>query len=67
MVRNLDKADWLNQVVLFLQGFGKENDVNKGKFIGSNFGLCKSISQSEVIFIVYFEPNESVHVKINCS
>ena len=29
------------------------------------FALCKSINQSEVIFIVYFEPIESGHVKIN--
>ena len=55
-----------------------EKDGNRGKFIGSNlvifcykefekFALCKSISQSEVIFIVYSEPIESGHVKINFS
>ena len=60
------------------QGFGREKDVNRGKFIGYNlvifcykefeiFALCKSISQSEVIFIVYSEPIESGHVKINFS
>ena len=31
------------------------------------FGLGKSISHSEVIFIVYSEPIESGHVKINFS
>ena len=51
-------------VDIFNQGFGREKDGNRGKFIGSNlvifyykefekFALCKSISQSEVIFIVY--------------
>ena len=61
---------------LSIQGFEREKDGNRGKFIGSNlvifcykkfekFALCKSISQSEVIFIVYFEPMESGHVKIN--
>ena len=55
------------------QGFGREKDDNRGKFIGSNlvifcykefekFALCKSISQSEVIFIVYSEPIESGHL-----
>ena len=61
-----------------MRGFGRENDGNRGKFIGSNlvifcykefekFALCKSISQSEVIFIVYSKPIESRHVKINFS
>ena len=60
------------------QGFGREKDVNRGKFIGYNlvifcdkefeiFALCKSISQSEAIFIVYSEPIESEQVKINFS
>ena len=60
------------------RGFGREKDGNRGKFNGSNlvifcykesekFALCKSISQSEVIFIVYSEPIESGHVKINFS
>ena len=64
--------------VTFFQGFGREKDENRGKFIGYNlvifcykefeiFALCKSISQSEVIFIVYSEPIESGHVKINFS
>ena len=58
--------------------FGREKDSNRGKFIGSNlvifsykefetFALFKSISQSKVIFIVYSEPIESGHVKINFS
>ena len=45
-------------------------------FIGSNlvifcykefekFAPCKTVSESEVIFIVYSEPIESGHVKIN--
>ena len=49
------------------QRFGREKDGNRGKFIGSNlvifcykefekFALWNSISQSEVIFIVYSEP-----------
>ena len=63
---------------LSIQGFEREKDGNRGKFIGSNLGiscykesekfaLCKSISQSEVIgsHIVYFELMESGHVKIN--
>ena len=63
---------------MFHQGFGREKDGNRGKFNGSNliifcyeefekFGLCKSISQSEIIFIVYSELIESGHVKINFS
>ena len=58
--------------------FGREKDSNRGKFISSNlvifsykefekFALFISISQSEVIFIVYSEPIESGHVKINFS
>ena len=31
------------------------------------FALCKSISQSEVIFIVYSQPIESRYVRINFS
>ena len=60
------------------KGFGREKDRNRGKFIGSNliifcykefekFRLYKSISQFEVIFIVYSEPIESGDVKINFS
>ena len=60
------------------QGFGREKDGNRGKFIGSNlvifcykefekFVLCKSVSQSEVIFIVYSQTIERGHVKINFS
>ena len=62
----------------FLQEFGREKDRNCGKFIGSNFviffyeefeeiALCKSVSQSEVIFGVYSEPIESRHTKISFS
>ena len=62
----------------FFQGFGREKDRNHDIFIGSNvaifcykefekFSLCKSISQSELIFIVYSELIESGHVKINFS
>ena len=57
------------------QGFGREKDGNCGKFIGSNlvifcykefekFALCESVSQLEVIFIVYSEPIKSGPVKI---
>ena len=60
------------------QGFGREKDVNRGKFIGYNFvifcykefeifALRKSISQSEAVFIVYSGPIESEHVNINFS
>ena len=63
---------------LFPQGFGREKDGNRGKFIGSNlviscykefekFVLCKSVSQSKAVFIVYSEPIESAHVKFNFS
>ena len=56
------------------QGFRREKDGNRHKFIGSNlvifcykeyekFALCKSVSQLEVMFIVYSEPIESGHVK----
>ena len=55
---------------LTVQGFGREKDGNRGKFIGFNlaifcykefekFALCKSICQTEAIFIVYSEPIES--------
>ena len=60
------------------QTFGRAKDGNRGKFIGSNlvifcykefekFTLCNSVSQLEVIFIVYSEPIESGHVKMNFS
>ena len=53
-------------------------DGNREKFIGSNLVifcyeefwklvLCKSVSQSEPTFIIYSEPIESGHVKINFS
>ena len=65
-------------MVSWSQGFGREKDGNHGKFIGSNvvifcykefekFALCTSISNSEVIFIVYSEPIESGDIKINFS
>ena len=71
------KISW-EQVLIQKQGFGNEKDGHCGKLIGSNlvifsykefekFRLCKSMSQSEVLFIVYFEPIESGHVKINFS
>ena len=55
---------------MYNQGFGREKDGHYDKFIGSNlvifsykefekFTLCKPVSQSEAIFIVYFEPMES--------
>ena len=61
-----------------IAGIGREKDGNRGKFIGSNlvifcykefekFGLCKSVSQSEASFIVYSEPIERGHVKVNFS
>ena len=61
---------------MYNQRFGREKDGHYDKFIGSNlvifsykefekFTLCKPVSQSEAIFIVYFEPMESWHVKIN--
>ena len=60
------------------QGFGREKDGIRSKLTGSNlvifcykefekFVLCKSVSQSEVIFIVYSEPIESRHIKISFS
>ena len=60
------------------QGFGREKDGNRRKFISSNqvifrykefekFALCKSVSQSEATFIVYSEPIESGHVKFSFS
>ena len=62
----------------FPYGSEKEKNGNRGKLIGSNlvifcykefekFALCKSISQSEVLFIVYSEPIESGYTKINFS
>ena len=61
-----------------MKGFGRVKDGNRSKFIGSNlvifcykefekFALCKSVSQSEATFIVYSEPIESGHIKINFS
>ena len=58
--------------------FGREKDGNRGKFIGFNlvifcykefekFALCKSVRHSEATFIVYSEPVQSGHVKINFS
>ena len=66
---------WYDQIE---QGFRREKDGSHGKFIGSNlailcykefgkFALCQSSSQSEIMFIVYSEPVESRHVKINFS
>ena len=63
------------EIISFAQGIGREKDGNRGKFISSNlvifcykefekFTLCKSISQSEVTFIVCSEAIESGHVKI---
>ena len=65
-------------LVTFVQGFEREKDGNRGKFIGSNlvifcykefekFALCKFVSQSEATFIVYSEPIKSGHKKINSS
>ena len=58
--------------------FGSEKDGNRGKFIGFNlvifcykkfekFALCKSVSQSQATLIVYSEPIQFGHVKINFS
>ena len=55
-----------------------EKEGNCGKFFGSNlaifcykefekFALRKSVSQPEATFIVYSDPIESRHVKINFS
>ena len=60
------------------QRFGREKDRTPGKFIGSNvvifcykelkkFALYKSVSQSKATFVVYSDPIESGHVKINFS
>ena len=49
---------------MYKQGFGREKDGNRGKFIGSilvifyykefeKIVLCKSISQSEVIYCLF--------------
>ena len=62
----------------YAQGFGREKDGNRGKFIGANlvifcykefekFSLCKSASQSKATFVFHSEPIESGHVKINFS
>ena len=67
-----------NQLNCNYEWFGREKDWNRGKFIGPKlvifcykefeiFALCKFISQSEVIFIVYSEPIKSGHVKIDFS
>ena len=67
-----------NENCLLNQQFGSEKDGNRCKFIDSNIlifccrrsekpALCKSISQSEVIFIVYCEPIKIGHVEINFS
>ena len=69
---------WGINYFYFYQGFGKEKDVNRSKLIGSNlvvfcykefekFALCKSVSQSEAIFFIYFQPIESGNVKTNFS
>ena len=53
----------LNTFRLSIQGFGREKDVNRGKFIGSNlvifcykefekFAPCKSVSQSEATLFI---------------
>ena len=63
-------------VCVYYQGFGREKDSNRGKFIGFNLiifcykefkkiSLCKYVSQSEVTFIVYSKPIENGHVKNN--
>ena len=68
----------IGEVFCIHQGFGREKDRNRGKFIGSNQVIfcckefdksaqCKSARQSEPTFIVYSEPIESGHVKINFS
>ena len=62
VVIDLYESDrWKIQLTIVInQGFGREKDGNRGKFIGSNlvifcykefekFILCKSISQLEVI------------------
>ena len=61
-----------------MQGFGREKDGNRGKFIGSNlfifcynefqnFALCKPVGQSKAVFFAYSEPVESGHIKFNFS
>ena len=65
-------------VFICYQGLGREKDGNHGKLISSNLvNFCykefekltfyKSVSPSEVTFIVYSEPIESGHIKINFS
>ena len=60
------------------QGFGMEKDGNRGIFTSSNlvifcfkefekFALCNSISQSEVMFTVYYESIKKRHVNIKFS
>ena len=70
-----------NITAYFQQGFGREKDGNRGKFISSNliifcykefakFVLCKSVSQSkatEPLYWAAFELIKSGHVKINFS
>ena len=70
----MDELQYFVGMASFYQGFWREKDGNRGKFIGSNlvifcykefekFALWKSVSQSEAKFIVYFEPIESGHVR----
>ena len=60
----------------YFQGFGREKDGNRRKYIDSNLvifcykeieklTLCKSVSQSEAAFVLYSEPIESGYVKFN--
>ena len=53
-----------------MMGIGKLKSSNLVIFCYKEFGkfgLCKSFSPSEVIFIAYSGPVESGHVKINFS
>ena len=72
------KDESVRELLRSLRGFGREEDGNRDKFIGSNlvifcykkfekFALCKSVNQSEVAFIVYSEPIESGPVTFNSS
>ena len=56
-----------------IQGFGREKELNRSRFIGSNlvilcykqfekFALCKSVTQSEATCIVYSKQIEGRHV-----
>ena len=67
-----------NMTGYFPRDFGRKKDGNRSKFIGFNlvvfcykelekFALCKAISQSEVILVVYSGPSKSGLVKINFS